>query len=100
MTLELQIQTLISSFVCGLFYSLTYNILYRFLYSKNKGVKFLSNILYTSIHVLIYFMLLMAINNCYFHIYFVMMLIIGFIIGNNTTKKIRTKPVDKKDKKM
>lgn len=99
MDLETQIQSLISSFVYGMYLSLTYNLLYRYLYSNHIVVKIIMNSAYTIINVLVYFIMLRLINEGIVHPYFLISLLIGFITGNKTTKKIRTKPVDKTNKK-
>ncbi len=96
MNLEIQIQSLISSFVYGLYISLMYNIFYKYLYSKKVIIKVLLNCLFTIINSLTYFFILMLINKGTIHIYFLISLISGFLIGNKSTKKIRTKVVDKK----
>lgn len=99
MNLELQIQSLISSFVYGMYLSLTYNLLYKYLYANINVVKIITNALYTIINVIIYFLLLQFINEGIVHPYFLICLLIGFIIGNRTTRKIRTKPLKRKEKK-
>ncbi len=96
MNLETQIQSLISSFVYGLYLSLIYNIFYKYLYHKKIIIKVISNFLFTIINVSAYFFILMLINKGSIHIYFLISLIGGFLVGNKTTKKIRTKVVDKK----
>ena len=99
MTLEIQIQSLFTSFVYGLFLSFTFNILYKYLYINKKILKTIITILYTLTIVLIYFNILLIINNGIVHPYFIIMLIIGFITGNKKTKYIRTKPKIKVDTK-
>ncbi len=96
MNLEIQIQSLISSFVYGLYLSLIYNIFYKYLYNKNIIINLISNLLFTIINVSSYFFILILINKGTIHIYFLISLISGFLIGNKSTKKIRIKVVDKK----
>ncbi len=98
MNLEIQIQSLISSFVYGLYLSLIYNIFYKYLYNKNIIINLISNLLFTIINVSSYFFILILINKGTIHIYFLISLICGFLVGNNTTKKIRTKTIRKKNK--
>lgn len=92
MNLETQIQSLIVSFVYGLFISLTYNILYKYLYTYGKITKIVLDITYVILITLIYFFILLKINNGNVHPYFIGTLILGFIIGNKKTKTRRTIP--------
>lgn len=96
MNLEIQIQSLISSFVYGLFLSLLYNIFYKYLYHKKTIINLISNFLFTILNVLFYFFMLMLINKGILHVYFLISLISGFLLGNKTTKKIRTKDIEKR----
>lgn len=89
MVLELQIQSLIVSFVYGMFMGLVYNISYFALNNKRILVSILLSFLYFLILFSIYFVLLFIINSGIVHIYFVELLILGFVIGNKQTKKIR-----------
>ena len=89
MNLEIQIQSLIVSFIFGMFSSLLYNVFYFLLYNNKLFIKILSNLTYSILLSLLYFYILYLINNANLHIYFLLLLIIGFIIGNKKTKKIR-----------
>ena len=97
MTLEIQIQSLLTSFVYGLFLSFTFNILYKYLYHNKKILRIVIDILYTLTFTIIYFSILIMINNGIVHPYFLIMLIMGFITGNKKTKNIRTVPKIKVD---
>lgn len=92
MDLEIQLQSLITSLIYGMYLSLIYNILYKYLYSNNIFIKITWNIMFSVIHALIYFQFMKLINEGIIHIYFIVLLIIGFIIGNKKTKLIRTTP--------
>lgn len=90
MNLEIQIQSLIFSFVFGLFFSLMFNIFYRFLFKGRLPIKIISNLVFVLANIFLYFLLLKIINEGIIHFYFIIMLILGFILGNKKTKKIRT----------
>lgn len=92
MDLEIQIQSLITSLIYGMYLSLIYNVLYRFLYSNNIFTKITWNLIFSIAHSLIYFTFMKLINEASIHLYFIALLIIGFIIGNKKTKLIRTVP--------
>ena len=89
MDLEIQIQSLVFSFVFGMFFSLIYNMIYFILLCDNKIIKMISNTIYCLISTSTYFLLLYKINNGIIHPYFLLTLIIGFYIGNKDTKKRR-----------
>ena len=89
MNLEIQIQSLIVSFVFGLFASLLYNLFYFILYNKNKIILVISNIIYSLSLSILYFYFMLLINNADIHPYFISLLILGFLIGNLKTKKSR-----------
>jgi len=89
MSLEVQIQSLIYSFVFGVFFSYTVNLNYRYLFSSKKVFKIIMNLLFVLVHVLLYFILLRKINSGVLHIYFLLMIIFGFLFGNYYSRKIR-----------
>lgn len=89
MNLELQIQSLIFSFLFGLFFALMFNLLYKYLFKGKNWFRLITNIIFVFFHTILYFSLLTIINDGRIHIYFILMLSLGFIIGNKKIKKIR-----------
>ena len=89
MTLEVQIQSIIYSFVYGLFFSFLLNFNYRFLFLGKRVYRILINFLFIVDNVLLYFILLRYINYGEMHYYFLLLVILGYFVGNHTTKKIR-----------
>ena len=89
MNLEIQIQSLIFSFIFGMFFSLMYNTFYRLLFCGNKLKRIIINLIFDIIIFGIYFLCLKVINSGIVHLYFLISLILGFIIGNIKTKKVR-----------
>jgi len=89
MTLEVQIQSLITSLVFGMYLSLIYNLFYKSLHKKNIIKRTFNCLSYSIINSIIYFYLMYLINYGAIHIYFIFILIIGSVISNNKTKKIR-----------
>ena len=89
MNIEIQIQSIIVSFVYGMFSSLIYNLLYLFLYSNNNILRIISNLLYTFFIFTLFFYLMLLINNASIHPYFILVFITGFIFGNYKIKEIR-----------
>lgn len=89
MPLEIQILSLIYSFIFGIIISYFYNLFYNLINYKVKRYKILINVLFFLNIFLIYFVLLLLINNGVIHIYFILMLFLGFIFFVNKTKKLR-----------
>ncbi|MBR1385745.1 MAG: hypothetical protein IJ568_02820 [Bacilli bacterium] len=73
-----------------------YNIIYFLLYNKKTFIRILCNLSYSILLSISYFYLLFLINNASLHIYFILILVIGFIIGNKKTKIIRIIKLKKK----
>lgn len=91
MTLIVQIQSLCYSFLFGLFASLLFNLCYKVLFYKNIFIRILFNLIFCITLYVLYFYLLYKINNGILHLYFFMMLFIGFYIYNRIFVKIRVK---------
>ena len=91
MNIETQIQSLLISFFYGMFSSLIFNTFYLVLYNKNIFIKIISNILFCLVNSITYFYIMYLINYAEIHPYFILLLIFGFIIGNNKTIQIRIK---------
>jgi len=89
MTLEIQIQSLIFSLVFGMFFALMYNLFYKHLFRGKIVVRVLINLIFILCNTILYFLMLKIINNGIMHSYFIMMVVLGFILGNIKTKKIR-----------
>ena len=87
MDLDIQIKTLVISFVFGMILSYIIKSQYKYFFDSKIIFKILLSIIFTFDVVLIYFLILRFINNGIFHIYFIFMIIIGYILGINLTKK-------------
>jgi len=89
MVLEQQIQSLIFSLVFGMLYALMYNLFYKQLFKGKLIVRIIFNLLFTITNTTLYFFVLTLINNGIIHLYFLIMLSVGSVIGNISTRKIR-----------
>jgi hypothetical protein len=94
MNLETQIQSLIFSLVFGMFFALMFNIFYKQLFLGRTVFKIISNVFFVTCNVLLYFGILKTINDGIIHPYFLLMLFIGFTIGNKKAKMIRKIKLD------
>ena len=88
MNLELQILSLIFSFSFGIVLSYLYNLFYNFLNYKIRRYNILINILFFLNVFLIYFIMLILINDGIIHIYFLFLLILGFLLFLNKSKSL------------
>lgn len=89
MSLNEQILSLVFSFVYGLFLAFAYNFNYNLLFNKTKVFKVILNLLLVLDLVLIYFILIKKINGGIIHPYFYFLIVIGFILNFNYSKKLR-----------
>ena len=88
-SLDIQIKSLIFSFLYGVFFSILLNVNYKFVF-ESKGIKkILINIFFIIDNVLLYFIILRFINNGIIHFYFVLALFMGYICVNKVASKIR-----------
>lgn len=86
MDLETQIITLVFSFFYGAFFGLFININYKVIYNEKKYIKYIGSFLVILISVLLYFIILRKINYATFHIYCLIVLMLGFWIYNMIVK--------------
>lgn len=77
--LKEQIDTLLFSFLFGIFFALLSNFNYKFINSNHKFFKIVFTFLFVLTNILIYFICLEHINNGYLHSYFILMIIMGAI---------------------
>ena len=80
MILEIQIKTLIFSFLFGIYFSYMIRINYKYIFSLKKIYRILGTILLVSVNVLLYFIILLKINNGLIHIYSLFMIVFGTYI--------------------
>ena len=87
MELGVQLQALIVSFVYGVLFSYLLKIQYKFLFEGKLLYKILITVLFVFDNCLLYFLILKTINHAIFHIYFLFLLILGYLFGNYLIKK-------------
>lgn len=91
MLLNTQLQSLFFCFIYGLFFSVIYNISYKYLYGRKIVYKLVTSFLFVTDNVLLFYIILVRINHGIIHPYFILMLLLGFLLGNIWTKKLRMK---------
>ncbi len=91
MNLLTQIQVLSYSFLFGLYFSFTFNLLYKVLFTKYLILNIITNLIFLLGNSFLYFYLLYKINNGIIHIYLLFTFLISFFLYNRLFVKIRLK---------
>lgn len=90
MNLKTQVFSLIFSFFYGGLFSVLVNINYYFIFNRRKLFRIAFTITFVFIMSLLYFYILNIINNGIVHVYFFLLILIGFYIGFPYGKKLRS----------
>lgn len=80
MILNMQIKTILVSVIFGIFFKFILNINQRIVYKKNIFIKIIGTFFLTFLNTILYFIIIMKINNAVFHIYEILCIILGMII--------------------
>lgn len=80
MVLDVQVISLLVSFLYGIFFCLTLELNYKFIYSSNLFVRIIYSLVFVIFHTLLYFLILMRINNGYVHVYFLFCIMLGYLM--------------------
>lgn len=81
MELSIQLQAITVSFVYGILFSYLIKIQYQYLFESKLYYKILITTLFIFDNCLLYFLILRMINNAMFHIYFLLLIILGYLFG-------------------
>ena len=91
MNLKIQVFSFVFSFFYGILFSFLMNLHYQYLFRKRKVFKVFFTLLFLLDMALLYFLLLRIINGGIIHIYFYLLLFLGFYVSFPILKKIRKK---------
>lgn len=89
MELSVQIQSFIFSFVFGFLFSYLVNLSYKYLFSKKLHVQIIWNFFILVGSCLLYFLGMKIINHAVLHLYFYIMVMIGYLVGNLFSRRAR-----------
>lgn len=89
MKLELQLLTILYSFLFGMFYMLSYFFSYKILYHKNTYIKISSTIIFCFLLSYMYYLILEKINSGIMHPYGLLMIALGMITSYALFTKIK-----------
>ncbi len=88
MDYKTQIFCLVISFIYGIFFSMCANINYKYLFAQRISYKILFNVVFILDIVLLYVLIIYKINNGIFHIYFIIMIALGFSLSFNRIRML------------
>jgi len=91
MNSNVQIISIISSFIFGTFFSLLTYINFKLIKNYKKIIQNILSCIFVLDMIIIYIILMYKINNGYFHIYFIVTVFIGFFVGLLLLKKYISK---------
>ena len=88
MELKIQVYSFVVSFIYGLFFYLMLGLHARIIYSSFILVKVVGSLLFVIVMSLLYFIMLLYINNGYVHLYFFLCIMLGYFVCKLVKKKI------------
>lgn len=91
MPLKVQIMSLLFSFLFGISVYFILELFSKFIYNKIFCLKIISSFFFSLLVSFLYFVLLLYINNGVLHIYFFIMIIIGYTLANFVYVKLFVK---------
>lgn len=91
MKLDIQIISILYYFAFGIFYSFCFNLFYRYFFYSSRFILFITNFVFMLIMFFIYAISNTIINQGVIHIYFLLVFMLSFFLGNYIFKSIRCK---------
>ena len=88
--LKVQIISLLFSFLFGFSFSLFLFFNRKIVYNKYKIIKLIGTFIIVVVSFMIYFLFLQLIDNSFFHIYHLLMIMIGFIFNRFLIKIVNS----------
>lgn len=88
MSLSVQIFSFIFSFFYGIFFEILLDLNTKIINSSKLFVKIIGTFLFVLFNSILYFIILMKINNGILHIYFFLCILLGYTLSCKVGKKI------------
>lgn len=82
MSIDIQIKTILFSFVFGFIFSICLNFNYKYIIGKKKVLSPILTFLFVLVFTLLYFIILKNINYGIFHVYEIFCIFFGFLFEN------------------
>ena len=80
MILKIQIYSILYSFLYGMNFYALLEVNYKIIYESKLFIKIIYSLLFLLVNTLLYFIILIRINNGIVHIYFLLSIILGYIL--------------------
>jgi len=90
MNLKLQIFSLVFSFFYGVVFSILTNINYKYIFNQKKVIKILFTLIFVLSMAIFYFYIINIINDGIIHLYFLLIILVGFYITFPFSKNLRS----------
>ena len=87
MSLPVQLKLVLFSFLFGIYLSITLNINYKYIYSTKFIFKLTVTTTYILFNTLLYFYILLKINEGILHYYSLICIVLGFLLEKIVNKK-------------
>jgi hypothetical protein len=81
-SIDLQIKSLIFSFVFGILFALIFDVNQKLIYEKNNWYRWLVSFSLVFIFTMGYFLILKYLNGGVLHLYFIFMIVLGILVYN------------------
>ena len=81
MILKIQIYSILYSFLYGIIFYALLEVNYKIIYESRLFIKIICSLLFLLVNTLLYFIILIKINNGIVHIYFLLSIILGYILA-------------------
>ena len=91
MNLNIQIYSLLFSFLYGIIFYILLEINYRFLFEGKIIYRIIISFLFVMVLSLVYFLILLKINNGVLHLYFFLSMFTGYLVSFVIYKKLIVK---------
>jgi hypothetical protein len=91
MPLKTQILMLVYSFLYGIFFSISVRLNYRLIYNEKKIIKIIFTFFFLLANILLYFLILIKINNGIIHTYSFLVIIVGSVFENYLARLVANK---------
>ncbi len=88
MDLDIQIKSLVFSFLFGIYFNILIIFFDRFLYKVRIRFQVINSFIFCIINAIIYFFILKRINNGIIHLYFILSIILGIMFEQFVINKL------------
>ena len=88
MILKIQIYSILYSFLYGIIFYILLEFNYKIIYESKLFIKIIYSLLFLLANTLLYFIILIKINNGIVHVYFLLSIILGYVLAYSIKVKL------------